>query len=102
MAAIWQAMAGYTITSQHSASRSGRHSGIIQTEDVEAYHDQSLLEQAINCEEGDRAAKIGIEGDDVANYCLRKSWPADREQRAPSGESVHHENCRLISATRCG
>jgi hypothetical protein len=34
-----------------------------------------------------RAAKIiqnalGIESDDVANYCLPKSWPADRAQRA--------------------
>jgi hypothetical protein len=35
----------------------------------------NLLEQAINCEDGDRAAKIiqnalGIEGDDVASYWL--------------------------------
>jgi uncharacterized protein HemY len=47
------------------------------------------LEQAINCDDGDRAAKIirdalGIETDDVANYCLPQSsyWPTDRDQRA--------------------
>jgi hypothetical protein len=37
--------------------------------------------------DGERAAKIiqdalGIESDDVANYCFPKTWPADREQRA--------------------
>jgi uncharacterized protein HemY len=47
----------------------------------------NLLEQAINCDDGDRAAKIiqnalGVESDDVANYCFPKTWPADREQRA--------------------
>jgi uncharacterized protein HemY len=47
----------------------------------------NLLEQAIKCDDGDRAAKIiqqalGIESDDVANYCLPKTWPEDREQRA--------------------
>jgi uncharacterized protein HemY len=47
----------------------------------------NLLEQAINCDDGDRAAKIiqhalGIESDDVANYCFPKAWPEDREQRA--------------------
>jgi uncharacterized protein HemY len=47
----------------------------------------NLLEQAITCDDGDRAAKIiqdalGIECDDVANYCFPKSWPDDREQRA--------------------
>ena len=36
---------------------------------------------------GERAAKIirdalGIESDDVANYCFPKEWPANREQRA--------------------
>jgi hypothetical protein len=43
--------------------------------------------QAINCSDGDQAAKIiadalGIEGDDVANYVFPKIWPADRKQRA--------------------
>jgi len=47
----------------------------------------NLLEQAINCNDGDRAAKIiqdalGIESDDVANYCFPTTWPADREVRA--------------------
>jgi uncharacterized protein HemY len=47
----------------------------------------NLLEQAINCDDGDQAASIiqqalGIESDDVANYCFPKTWPADREQRA--------------------
>jgi len=47
----------------------------------------NLLEDAINCNDGDRAAKIiqnalGIESDEVANYCLPKTWPDDREVRA--------------------
>ena len=47
----------------------------------------SKLEQAINCSDGDQAAKIiadalGIELDDVASYVFPKTWPADREQRA--------------------
>ena len=47
----------------------------------------NLLERAIDCDDGDRAAKIiqealGIELDDVANYVFPKTWPADRDQRA--------------------
>ena len=47
----------------------------------------NLLEQAINTDSGNRAAKLiqnalGIESDDVANYCFPKTWPQDREQRA--------------------
>ena len=47
----------------------------------------NLLERAISCDDGDRAAKInqdalGIELDDVANYVFPRTWPADREQRA--------------------
>jgi uncharacterized protein HemY len=47
----------------------------------------NLLEQAINCNDGDRAAKIirdalGIENDDVTNFCFPKSWPDDHELRA--------------------
>jgi hypothetical protein len=47
----------------------------------------NLLEQAINTANGNRAAKLiqnalGIESDDVANYCFPKTWPQDREQRA--------------------
>ena len=47
----------------------------------------NLLEHAIECNDGDHAAKIiqhalGIESDDVANYVFPKRWPSDREQRA--------------------
>jgi hypothetical protein len=47
----------------------------------------NVLEQAINTDDGDAAAKIiqqalGIESNDVANYVFPKTWPADREQRA--------------------
>jgi hypothetical protein len=47
----------------------------------------NLLEQAINCDDGDQVGKIiqhalDIESDDVANYCFPKTWPTDREQRA--------------------
>ena len=49
----------------------------------------NLLEQAINRDDGDRAAKIirealGIEPDDVANYYLPQSSyrPTDSDQRA--------------------
>jgi hypothetical protein len=47
----------------------------------------NLLAQAINCDDADRAAKmiqdaLGIESDDVVNYCFPKDCPADREQRA--------------------
>jgi hypothetical protein len=53
---------------------------------VRRTHD-NLLEQAIACDDGDRAAKtiqnaLGIESDDVVNYTFPKDWPADREQRA--------------------
>jgi hypothetical protein len=47
----------------------------------------NLLAEAIACDDADRAAEIiqdalGIESDDVANYCFPKQWPADRERRA--------------------
>ena len=47
----------------------------------------NLLLQAISCDDGDRGARIiqdalGIESDDVVNYCFPKEWPDDREQRA--------------------
>ena len=43
----------------------------------------NLLEQAISCDDGDRAAEIikealGIESDDVVNYTFPKDWPTDR------------------------
>ena len=47
----------------------------------------NLLERAISTGDGTRAVKIvqdvlGIESDEVANYCFPKTWPTDREQRA--------------------
>ena len=47
----------------------------------------NLLEKAINTDDGDRAAEIikqalGIELDDVVNYCFPKQWLDDRELRA--------------------
>jgi hypothetical protein len=57
----------------------------------------NLIEQAINCNDGDLAAKIirdalGIDSDDVANYCFPKEWPANRDQRARIiGDWLQHE-----------
>jgi len=47
----------------------------------------NLLEQAIECSDGEQAARIiqsalGIESDDVVNNCFPKEWPDDRERRA--------------------
>jgi uncharacterized protein HemY len=47
----------------------------------------NLLEQAIDCDDGDNAVKLirdalGIESDEVANYVFPKTWPDDRERRA--------------------
>ena len=47
----------------------------------------NLLERAINTDDGNRAAKLiqnalGIESDEVANYCFPKTWPKNRELRA--------------------
>jgi uncharacterized protein HemY len=47
----------------------------------------NLLERAISTDDADRAAKIiqnalGIESDEVVNYCFPRTWPQDREQRA--------------------
>ena len=47
----------------------------------------NLLERAINTDDGNRAAEIiqnalGIESDEVANYCFPKTWPKNRELRA--------------------
>jgi hypothetical protein len=46
----------------------------------------NLLERAISADDADRASKIiqsalGIESDEVANYCFPKSWPSDRERK---------------------
>jgi hypothetical protein len=47
----------------------------------------NLLAQAIDCDDPDRAAKmiqdvLGIENDDLVNYCFPTTWPTDRERRA--------------------
>ena len=47
----------------------------------------NLLEQTINCSDGDRAVSIiqdalGVESDDVASYCFPKIWLRNREVRA--------------------
>ena len=47
----------------------------------------NLLEEAINCDNGDVATRIiqealSIELDDVANYCIPKTRPTDREKLA--------------------
>ena len=47
----------------------------------------NLLQQAISTDDAEQAAKLikqalGIESDDVVNYCFPINWPADREQRA--------------------
>lgn len=47
---------------------------------------RNVLEQAINCEDGERASKIiqdalGIENIDTTRSGFGKTWPADREQR---------------------
>jgi hypothetical protein len=63
----------------------------------------NLIEQAIACDDGERAAKIiqdalGIESDDVANYVFPKTSPADREKRARIiGESLQTEARFLAS-----
>ena len=48
-----------------------------------------LLERAINTDDSNRAAKLiqnalGIESDEVANYCFPKTWPKDCELGWPS------------------
>jgi hypothetical protein len=48
---------------------------------------RNLLEQAIDSDDGDRAAAairnaLGIESHQVTNYSFPKHWPADRDQRA--------------------
>jgi hypothetical protein len=54
---------------------------------MKAYTMSNLLAEAINGDDPDGAAKIiqdalGIESDDVVNYCFPTTWPTDREQRA--------------------
>ena len=47
----------------------------------------NLPERAMSTDDADRAAKIiqsalGIESDEVVNYCFPRTWPQDRERRA--------------------
>ena len=47
----------------------------------------NVIEQAISTDDAEQAAKLikralGIESDDVVNYCFPINRPADREQRA--------------------
>ncbi len=67
----------------------------------EAYPMTNPLQQAINCDDADRAARmlqdaLGIESDDVVNYCFPKTWPTDRELRARIiGDWLKTEACYL-------
>ena len=78
----------------------------IQTEHVRPTM-SNLFEQAINCEDGSRAAKmiqdaLGIENTDLAKWSWPKTWPADREQRARIiGEWLQME-ARLLADTPSG
>ncbi len=63
----------------------------------------NLLEQAINCDDADHAARIiqnalGIESSEVADYVFPKTWPDNREQRARViGEWLRAEARFLVS-----
>jgi hypothetical protein len=62
-----------------------------------------LLEQAISCNDGDRAAKniqkaLGIESDDAVNYSFPKTWPDDREQRARIIDELLQTETRFLVA----
>jgi hypothetical protein len=64
----------------------------------------NLLDQAINTDDSDHAAKIiqsalGIESDEVANYCFPKAWPHDREQRAPDHRRMVTRRGALLGVT---
>jgi hypothetical protein len=60
----------------------------------------NLLQQAINRDDSDRAARIiqdalGIESDDVVNYCFPKNWPEDRNG-APASSASGSKPRRVI------
>jgi hypothetical protein len=63
----------------------------------------NLLQEAINSDDADSAAKLiqdalGIESDDVVNYCFPKEWPTNRERRARYiGEWLKTEARYLVS-----
>jgi hypothetical protein len=48
-----------------------------------------MASRAARADDGERAANsiqdaLGIESDDVANYCFPRTWSPNREQRAPA------------------
>ena len=52
----------------------------------------NLLERAIDCDDGDDAAKmirnaLGIASDEVANYVFPKTWPANGSNALASSAS---------------
>jgi hypothetical protein len=63
----------------------------------------NLLEQAIDCDDAGRAARIiqdalGIDSSDVADYVFPTKWPTTREQRARIiGEWLRAEARFLVS-----
>jgi len=54
----------------------------------------NLLQQAINCDDADRAARAS-KGDDVVNYRFPTTWPDDREQRPTPASSRDHNGQAL-------
>jgi hypothetical protein len=62
----------------------------------------NLLQQAINCDDGDHAAKLiqdalGIESDDVVNYCFPKEWPHRSRAARPHHRQLAHDRGPLPS-----
>jgi hypothetical protein len=60
----------------------------------------NLLKKAIDCDDRDRAAKIiqealGIENDDVVDYCFPETWPEDRQRAHIIGFWLQSEACFL-------
>jgi hypothetical protein len=60
---------------------------LLERSSARSTHITNVVEQAITTDNANCAAKLiqnslGIESDEVANYCFPKTWPQDREQRA--------------------
>ena len=54
------------------------------------------LQEAIDCNDGDQTARIiqdalGIESNDVANYCFPQTWPAIEQRARIIGEWLQTE-----------
>jgi hypothetical protein len=65
----------------------------------------NLIEQAIDSDAGEQAAKIiqqalGIETDEVVNYCFPQHWPNDREQRAKNHRRVAPDRSAVSRLTQ--